>query len=156
MDFTPAGRFRSEGNFDIIFAAYFAAAKRAHDVVKWHSCAKGWFLSCEAPFEMASQLRSGGFQVVEISQPFRSCEMGVLGCKMALMCQGVSLQLRKFSQRALGGYEMVSQRKLIFAARRGFSQRLLRATKFFHSERQFSQQPTLGCEISQTMLSPCF
>ena len=87
-----------------------------YGAVKWHSCAKGWFHSCETPFEIASRLRSGGFQGVEISQPFRSCETGVLGCEMALVCQGVSSQLQNFSQRALGGCEMVSQRKLIFAA----------------------------------------
>ena len=31
---------------------------------------------------------------MEISQPFRSCKMSVLGCEMALMCQRVVLQLR--------------------------------------------------------------
>ena len=131
MDFTTAGCFRSEGNFNIIFAAHFTAAKRAYDAAKWHSCAKWWFRSCVTPFEMASRLQSGGFQGVEISQPFRSCEMGVLGCEMALVCQGVS-----------------SQRKVIFVV-------TPEGCKIFRSERRFSQT-TLGCEISQTMLSRCF
>ena len=108
VDFAAARRFRSKGNFGIDFAAHFTAAKRAYGVVKWYSCAKGWFCSCETPFEMAPRLRNGGFQGVESSQPFRSCETGVLGCEMALVCQGASLQLQKFSQRALGGCEMVS------------------------------------------------
>ena len=90
--------------------------KRAYGAAKWHSCAKGWFHSCKTPFEMASRLRSGGYQGVEISQPFHSCEMGVLGCEMALVCQRVSLQLRKFLQKALGDCEMVSQWKVIFTA----------------------------------------
>ena len=77
---------------------------------KWHSCAKGWFNSCETPFRMVSRLQNGGFQGVEVLQPFRSCETGVLGCKMALMCQGGSSQLRKFSQMVLGGCETISQR----------------------------------------------
>ncbi|WKA06760.1 hypothetical protein VitviT2T_024645 [Vitis vinifera] len=84
VDFAATGRFRSERNFCIIFAAHFAAAKRAYGAAKWHLCAKGWFHSCETPFEMASRLRSGGFHGMEISQPFRSCETGVLGCEMAL------------------------------------------------------------------------
>ena len=42
--------------------------------------------------------------------PFRSCEMGVWGCEMALVCQGGSSQLRKFSQMVLGGCETISQR----------------------------------------------
>ncbi|KAL6320004.1 hypothetical protein AAG906_003101 [Vitis piasezkii] len=76
--------FCSERNFGIIFVAHFVAAKRVYGTAKWHLCAKGWFRSCETPFEMASRLRSGGFQGMEISQPFRSCETGVLGCEMAL------------------------------------------------------------------------
>ena len=35
-----------------------AAAKWAYDAAKWHSCAKGWFRSCETPFEMAPRLRN--------------------------------------------------------------------------------------------------
>ncbi|KAL6336124.1 hypothetical protein AAG906_010409 [Vitis piasezkii] len=85
-----ARRFPSEGNFGINFAAHFATAKRAYDVTKWHSCAKGWFHSCETPFEMAPWLRNSGSQGMESSQPFRSYEM-------ALVCQGASSQLRKFS-----------------------------------------------------------
>ena len=41
-----------------IFAAHFAAAKWAYNAAKWHSCAKGWFRSCETPFEMAHRLRN--------------------------------------------------------------------------------------------------
>ena len=76
---------------------------------KWHSCAKGWFHSCETPFKMVSRLRNGGFQGVEVPQPFHSCETDVWGCEMALVCHGVSSQLRKFSQRVLGGCETISQ-----------------------------------------------
>ena len=96
------------------FRNHFTAAK-------WHSCAKGWFRSCETPFGMASRLRNGGFQGVEVPQPFRSCETDVLACEMALVCQGVSSQLRKFShlrkfsQRRIGGCETISQREAIFA-----------------------------------------
>ena len=93
MDFVAARRYRSEGNFDIDFAAHFAATKWAYDAAKWHSCAKGWFRSCETSFEMAPRLRNGGSQGVESLQPFRSCETGVLGCEMALVCQGASSQL---------------------------------------------------------------
>ena len=85
--------------------------KWAYGAAKWHSCAKGWFRSYETPFEMAYWLRNSGSQGMESSQPFRSC-------KMALVCQGASSQLWKFWQRALGGCEMVSQQKSIFAARK--------------------------------------
>ena len=39
----------------------FAATKWVYRALKWNSCAKGWFHSCETPFQMASQLRNGGF-----------------------------------------------------------------------------------------------
>ena len=68
-----AKRFHNEGNFDIDFAAHFAVAKRAYSAAKWHSCAKGWFRSCETPFEMAHRLRNGGSPSVEISQLRNGC-----------------------------------------------------------------------------------
>ena len=39
-------------------------------------------------------VRAEGFYGVEVSQPFRSCEMSVRGFQMALMCQKVVSQLR--------------------------------------------------------------
>ena len=56
------------------FAAVSQLRNESHCVAKWHSCAKKWFRSCETPFQMASRLWNGGFQGVEVSQPFRSCE----------------------------------------------------------------------------------
>ena len=103
---------------------HFEAAKWVYGAVKWQSCAKGWFRNCETPFQMASRLQNGGFQGVEVLQPFRSWETGVRACEMALVCQGTSSQLRKFSQRVLGGCETISQR----GGR--FSQRLTFAAKF--------------------------
>ena len=50
------------------FRNHFAAAKWVYGAVKWHLCAKGWFHSCETPFQMVSWLRNGGFQGVEVSQ----------------------------------------------------------------------------------------
>ena len=41
-----------------ISAAHFAAAKWAYGAATWHSCAKGWFRSCETPFQMTSRLRN--------------------------------------------------------------------------------------------------
>ena len=59
-----------------------------------------------------------------VSQPFRSYEMREGICEMALVCQRVISQLRKFSQRGIGGYETISQWEAIFEARLGgpFSQ----------------------------------
>ena len=56
--------------------------------------------------------------------PCRSCETGVQHCEMTLVCQRVISQLRKFSQRGIGGYETISQWEAIFEARLGgpFSQ----------------------------------
>ena len=56
--------------------------------------------------------RGGG----NFRSPFRSCETGVLCYEMALVCQGASSQLWKFSQRRMGGCETISQREAIFAA----------------------------------------
>ena len=108
FNFATNGNFRSEGAFRQYFAAHFTAAKWGYGAAKWHSCAKGWFRSCETPFEMASRLRNEGFQGVKVSQPFCNCEMDVRGYEMALVCQRVTSQLRKFSQRALGGCETIS------------------------------------------------
>ena len=106
------------------FRNHFTAAKRVYRAAKWHLCSKGWFYNCETPFQLACRLRNGGFQGVEVSQPFRSCETGVRACEMELVCQGTSSQLRKFSQRVLGGCETISQR----GGR--FSQRLTFVAKF--------------------------
>ena len=83
MDFAAGGRFRSRGHFGNIFAAHFAVAKWGYGAAKWRSCANGWFRSCEMEDFKAWR--------------FRSCEMGVRGCEIALVCQGVTSQLRKFS-----------------------------------------------------------
>ena len=42
------------------FRNHFAAAKWVYGAAKWHLCAKGWFRSCETPFQMASRLQNGG------------------------------------------------------------------------------------------------
>ena len=97
------------------FRNNFAAAKWVYRAAKWHSYAKGWFRSCETPVGMASRLQNGGFQGVEVLQPFRSYETDVRGCEMALMCQRASSQLRRFSQRRMGSCESISQREVIFA-----------------------------------------
>ena len=68
------------------FRNHFVVAKWVYGAAKGHSCAKGWFRSCETPFKMEFRLRNGGFQGVEVPQPFRSCEMSVQGFQMALMC----------------------------------------------------------------------
>ncbi|WJZ82808.1 hypothetical protein VitviT2T_002533 [Vitis vinifera] len=55
-----AKTFRSQMGFSqpgAIFAAHFAAAKWGWAAVKWHSCAKGVFRSCETPCEMGLWLR---------------------------------------------------------------------------------------------------
>ena len=78
------------------FCNHFAAAKHPSK----------WRLGCEME----------DFQGMEVSQPLRSCETGVRACEMALMCQGTSSQLRKFSHRVLGGCETILQRESIFAA----------------------------------------
>ena len=93
---------------------------------------KGGFAAAKHPSKWRLGCKMEDLQGVEVSQPFRSCETGVLGCEMALVCQGTSSQLQKFSQRALGGYETISQREAIFAAAH------------------------FCCEILRAMLSPCF
>ena len=104
------------------------------------------FRRCETPFRMASRLRNGGFQGVENSQPFRSCETVVPGCEMALVCQG------GFLQRVQGGCEMVSQRRSIFAARRGiFAAAFEGCKKIFAAECDFRSGPLLGAKFRR----PC-
>ena len=56
-----AKSFRSQMEFSqpgAIFAAHFAAAKWGWAAAKWHSCAKGWFRSCETTCEMGVRLRN--------------------------------------------------------------------------------------------------
>ena len=38
---------QQKGNFAGGFAAHFAVAKWALEAAKWHTCAWGWFSSCE-------------------------------------------------------------------------------------------------------------
>ena len=76
---------------------------------------KGGFAAAKHPSKWRLGCKNDGSQGVEVSQPFRRCETGVLGCKMALVCQGASSQLRKFSQRRMGSCENISQREAIFA-----------------------------------------
>ena len=112
-----------------IFAAHFAAAKWAFSAAKWHSCAQGWFRSCETPFQMASRLRNGGFQGVEVSQPFRSCEM-----RGTVLRNGTRVP------------------KECFAAAKIFAERGLRLRNGFAAKCRFRR----GCEISQTPVFPLF
>ena len=100
---------------------------------------KGGFATAKHPLNWCLGCEMADLQAWKKSQPFRSCEMVVLCCEMALVSQGGFSQLRKFSQRAQGGCEMVSQRRSVFAARRGI----------------FAAAPE-GCEILQPKLSPCF
>ena len=81
---------------------------------------------------------------------FRSCEMGLGGCEMALVCQGGVSQLRKFSQRGVWGCEIISQRMAVFIAKAQFHRGSLVAAKLFRSKWPFSQGAILGYEISQT------
>ena len=41
-----------------IFVAHFTAVKWGWAAAKWHSCAKGWFRSCETTCEMGVRLRN--------------------------------------------------------------------------------------------------
>ena len=74
--------------------------------MKWHSCAKGWFCSCETTCEMGVWLRKLEFLSFEdfAAAKFRG------GCEMELMCQeGVS-------QRGVWGCKIISQPWGDFAA----------------------------------------
>ena len=84
---------------------------------------KGGFAAAKYPFKWLIDCENDGSQGVESSQPFRSCETGVLSCEMALVCHGVSLQLRKFSQRRMAAAKP-------FRSWKPFSQRLTFAAKF--------------------------
>ena len=77
---------------------------------------KGGFTTAKHPSKWRFGCEMEDLQGVEVSQPFRSCETGVLGCEMALVCQRTSSQLWKFSQRRMGGCETISQQEAIFAA----------------------------------------
>ena len=92
MDFATVGRFRSEGNFGIIFATHFIVAKRAYNAAKWHSCAK---------------------------EPLRSYENFRRGRKAAAKWfhsgDRFSQRGEGFSQRLLRAAKKFSQREAIFA-----------------------------------------
>ena len=61
-----------------------------------HLVAKGHFRSTWRIWQgVAMGLRNGIFVAeCHFRRPFRSCEMGLGGCEMALVCQGVVSQLR--------------------------------------------------------------
>ena len=50
--------FAARGQFRNHFAAHFAALKWVYGAAKWHSCAKGWFCSCETTYKMGARLRN--------------------------------------------------------------------------------------------------
>ena len=99
------------------FRNHFAAAKWVYGALKWHSCVKGWFRSCEIPCEMGLWLRNWEFLRFGISLPFRSCEIRLLCYEMALVFQEGASQLQKFSQRGAWGCEMISQQSSDFTAK---------------------------------------
>ena len=149
VDLATEGHFRNP----------FRSCEWGYCATKWHSCAKGVFRSCETPYEIglraAKHPAKWGFgcenwifYALGISQPFQSHEIGVGGCEMALVCQEVVSQLRKFSQRGAWGYEM------IFAAKCRFRNGLFGVVKSFRSKVAISQQTPLGCEISQAKTFP--
>ena len=47
------GIFAVEGHF----RSLFRSCEMRGEAAKWHSCAKGWFCSCETPCEMGLWLR---------------------------------------------------------------------------------------------------
>ena len=109
-DFTANGGFRSPFRSQRgIFAAKGQFRSQGH--FHSHFAAKGGF---RRPF----------------CSPFRSCEMGLEGCEMALVCQWGISQLRKFSQGLAMGLRNV------FAAK-----------GHFRSHSLISQWAPCGCEI---------
>ena len=102
---------------------HFAAVKWVYKAAKWHSCAKGWFRSCETPFKMAIRLRNGGSQGVESSQPFRGCERVYLATKWHSCAMG---SLRSCENFHRGGWATAKP----FHSGKPFSQRLTFAAKF--------------------------
>ena len=120
------------------------------------------------------------FKAWRISQPFRSCEMSVRGCEMALVCQRVVSQLRNtLRNRALaakiGDFTLWGFRSHFAAAKWSYcaakwhtsAKRWFRscenfrrggnwAAKSFRSKVAFSQGAIFGCEISQTTEFLCF
>ena len=90
---------------------------------------KGCFAAAKHPAKLGYGCENWRFHALGILQPFRSCEMELLCCEMALVCQeGVS-------QRGVLGCE-------IYFAAEGH----------FRSQALISQRPCKGCEIiSQQM-----
>ena len=87
---------------------------------------------------------------MEISQPFRSCEMSVRGCEMALMCQRGVSQLRKFSQR--GGVGLRNN----FTAKWHFCSGFLGLRNNFAAKWQFRRGLFLAAKFRRPLFFPCF
>ena len=119
-------------------------------------------------------LRCGDFPTIS------SYGMSVRGCKMALVCQRVVLQLGNtlpngvlvVKWRIFKAWKACSHfaaaKRVYLAAKwhlcakgplrscENFRRGGWAAVKPFHSGKPFSQRLTLGCKILQAMLSPCF
>nr|CAN60793.1 hypothetical protein VITISV_015830 [Vitis vinifera] len=76
----------------------------------------GGFAAVKPPAKWGFSYENWNFKALGISQPISQLRNEVGGCEMALVCQGVVSQLRKFSQRGAWGCEIISQPKLDFAA----------------------------------------
>ena len=103
------GAFSQQGLIFIAegyFRSPFHSCEMGGGAAKWHSCAKWWFRSCEMGLGLRNGAWAAKLRFLKLGwfhRGFRSCEIGVWGCKMALVCQGVISQLRKFWQRVAMG-----------------------------------------------------
>ena len=138
-----------------IFIAHFAAAKWGWRAAKWHSCARGWFRSCETTCEMGVRLQKLEFLGVEdFAEHFAAAKWGEGGrgpAKWHSCAKGVFINCKKFRRGGAWGCEIISQPRGDFAAEAWFRSGYLGTAKLFCSQRPFSQGPLLGCKISQTM-----
>ena len=105
---------------------------------------KGCFAAAKHPAKLGFGCENGVFKALRISQPFCSCEMRVGGCEMALVCQEVFSQLRKFSQSGAWGCEMLSQQSGDFAG--GYF-----GCEIISQPRAIFAEASFGCKISQAM-----
>ena len=76
-DFVEEGDFRSGGGFhggEEFSQPISQLLNGRTGAAKWHSCAKGWFRSCETPFEIGARLRNKKISALALRAHF-CCEI---------------------------------------------------------------------------------
>ena len=141
----------------------FAAAKWGGRLRNGTHVPKGGFTAAKPPTKWVFGCENWSFKALGISQPISQLRNEGGGCEMALVCQGVVLQLRNFSQRRGMGLRNHFATKGRFRSQWAFSQPrpdfatcFLGLQNYFIAKSHFRKGFLWAAKSRRPWIFPCF